>query len=93
MPVGTPVHDSVIVNANGGPTPTGTVTIDWFARGTCKGKAAASSPALALVNGAIDAVSFVQTPAVAGSYSFSVSYSGDSTFAAATAPCQGLTVP
>ena len=91
---GTPVHDSVTVAGGAGaPTAAGTVTIEWFTKGTCKGRAAASSPALVLVNGAVDAAGFVQTPLAAGLYAFRATYSGDATFASQVGACEVLTVP
>jgi hypothetical protein len=78
VPVGTTVHDQVTVSGGqGNPMPTGNVTIDWFANGTCTGNPAATSAQLTLVNGQVDAMSFPQGPLAAGAYGFKAHYLGD----------------
>jgi hypothetical protein len=92
--VGTTVHDSVtLAGAAGDPTPTGTITLEWFTSARCKGKASVTSSALALTGGTVDATAFPQTPLAAGAYSFQAVYSGDALFASRTGPCEALTVP
>ena len=69
--IGSTVHDKATVGAtpiNG--TPTGTFTFSFFTNGTCTLPANATSGALALVSGSVDATTFPQGPLAAGSYSF-----------------------
>ena len=88
---GTPVHDFVSVTGTG-PTPTGNVTISWFTNGTCTAPAAATSSAIALTGGTVNATGFPQTPATAGKYGFEASYAGDTNYTAKTGSCEPLTV-
>ena len=88
---GATVHDSVTVGG-GAATATGTVTFDFFSNGTCAGTPTATSSALSLSNGALDATTFTQTPTTEGSYSFKAHYSGDSNYSPADGACEALTV-
>jgi uncharacterized repeat protein (TIGR01451 family) len=91
--VGTTVHDSATVTGQDGePTPTGTVTFSWYANGVCTGDAQATSDALPLSGGAIDATSFTQTPVPAGMYAFEATYNGDGTYNPSTSTCEPLQV-
>jgi len=88
---GTVVHDSVTVTGSGA-TPSGNVTVTWFANGTCDGTPAATSSAAALAGGSVDVVAFTQTPVAGGTYAFRASYEGDATYQSADGPCEPLTV-
>jgi uncharacterized repeat protein (TIGR01451 family) len=93
VPVGSTVHDLVTVTgSDGGPTPSGSVTVDWFATGSCSGAAVASSGPIALVGGQAHATGFSQTPATPGSYGFKAHYGGDATYLPSDGPCEPLTV-
>jgi len=92
VPVGTALHDQVTVSASAAPTPGGSVTIEWFTNNRCKGKVSATSGPFTLVNGSVDAVSFVQTPASPGQYAFQARYSGSGTYAAAVGACEVVIV-
>ncbi len=93
VPVGSTVHDLVTVTGlGGGPTPTGSVTVDWFASGTCSGVAASSSGPIALAGGEAHATGFPQTPAAPGSYGFEAHYGGDAAYLPSDGPCETLTV-
>jgi uncharacterized repeat protein (TIGR01451 family) len=88
--VGTIVHDSVTVTGSG-PTPTGTVTFAWFANGLCTGNPLSTSDPLDLVDGSLDASTFTQTAAPAGTYAFQATYSGDDTYLGVKSDCEPLT--
>ena len=99
--VGTTVHDFVTVAPASGappksPTPTGSVTIDWFTNGTCTAPAnAVSSPLTLNSSGQVNATGFNFTPTSAGQYAFQAHYTTDPTNPAYTAsdgPCEPLTV-
>jgi uncharacterized repeat protein (TIGR01451 family) len=99
--VGTAVHDSVTVSPDpaaptDSPTPTGDVTISWFANGACSGTATSTSSPVALnSSGQVDATDFSFSPATAGQYSFQATYGGDTTnpaYTASTGSCEPLTV-
>jgi uncharacterized repeat protein (TIGR01451 family) len=93
--LGKTVHDSVSVSGAGG-TPTGSVTFDWFANGSCTGAPASTSSAVAIsgsgTTAIADATGFPQTPSSAGAYSFEAHYPGSATYAAADGPCESLSV-
>ncbi len=91
VPAGTIVHDKATVSGSG-TTPTGTVTFSWFTNGGCSGSPVASSSALSLTSGAVDATTFPQGPLNAGSYSFKAHYNGDTNYTAADSACEPLTV-
>ena len=89
---GTTVHDQATVSGSG-PTPTGTVIFRWFENGVCTGAPFASSSALALSGGVVDATGFTQTPLDATkSYSFQGIYSGDNTYLNSASACEPLIV-
>lgn len=85
------VHDSVTVTGSG-ITPTGNVTLSFFSNGNCTNPVAATSSAMALSGGSLNASTFPQGPLTAGSYSFMASYAGDTNYVAATSSCEALTV-
>ncbi len=89
---GASAYDAATVSGlEGGPTPTGTVTYEFFTNGTCNG-AAASSDIQSLSDGSVP-VSSTEGPLVPGSYSFDASYSGDTNYdASPTSSCQGFSV-
>ena len=88
---GATVHDSVSVTGTNG-TATGTVTFAFYSNGTCTGTPTATSSALSLSSGALDASGFAQGPLAAGSYSFKAHYNGDSHYDPADGACEALTV-
>ena len=94
--VGTTVHDFVTVSGGAGnPTPTGSVTIDWFTNNTCAGAATTTSAGLALTGGSVDATGFPQGPLAPGLYGFEAHYLGDPAnpvYAASDGPCEPLRV-
>jgi len=90
---GETVHDFVsVTGAEGDPTPTGTVTVDWFDNGDCSGDPVESSDPTDLENdGTVDVTDFTETPA-AGSFGFQAHYSGDPNFQPSTGECEPLAV-
>ena len=62
------MHDQATVTGQVGlPTPTGTVTFDWFTNGTCTAPAAATSGPFTLdAAGVADGTTFTQTPRIVG---------------------------
>lgn len=88
--VGVEVHPRVVFS--GSPSPTGTVTFEWFPNGTCAELPVATSPPFTIVNGAVNGVAFSQIPRKVGDYAFVTRYSGDTTHSAAVGECQPLTV-
>ena len=92
VPVGATVHDKATVTGDPYAVPTGTVTFSWYGNGTCTGTPLASSGALSLSAGSVDATGFAQTPSPAGSYSFGSSYSGDANYKGSAGACEPLTV-
>lgn len=101
VPIGTEVHDKAIVTGSAGaPTPTGSVTFNRFANGTCVAPAAASETvALSEVSAptgtdpgvaAAESSTFLTT--TSGAMSYLAVYSGDSTYPTTTAQCEPLTV-
>ncbi|PKN81647.1 MAG: hypothetical protein CVU47_06110, partial [Chloroflexi bacterium HGW-Chloroflexi-9] len=89
---GTAVHARVGVTGTGAPL-TGRVKVFWYDAGGClAGTHLAVSPLLSLVDGAVDATSFAQTPSTLGTYSFQAVYSGDPAYQDTTGPCVPFTV-
>ncbi|MBI2285273.1 Ig-like domain repeat protein, partial [Candidatus Saccharibacteria bacterium] len=94
---GSTIHDRATVTntGNGGKgTPAGTVTFQFFSNGTCTNTPTATSAALALSNGVVDATSFSQGPLAPGSYSFLASYtpSDVTKWTNSTGACESVTV-
>jgi hypothetical protein len=77
--VGSTVHDFVTVGGGtGNPTPTGSVTVDWFLNGSCTGAPVATSAALPLgPAGTAEATGFTFTVNAAGVRAFTAHYLGD----------------
>lgn len=99
--VGAEVHDKAIVTGSvGAPTPTGSVTFDRFANGSCTVPAVFSETVpLSVVSapsgtdpGVAAAESATFTTTTSGSMSYLAVYSGDSTYPTTTAACESLTV-
>lgn len=88
--VGVEVHPRV--SLVGTPTPTGTVRFAWYPNSTCQGLPIAQSADFAIVNGVVDATTFVQVPRKEGGYSVLARYSGDATHAGGAGDCQQLAV-
>jgi hypothetical protein len=90
---GQTVHDFVTVTgAEGDPTPTGNVIVDWFDNGDCSGDAVESSAPTPLgADGTVDVTAFTETPA-AGHFAFQARYQGDSVFQTSTGECEPLSV-
>ena len=89
------MHDFVTVTGQpASPTPTGTVTIDWFTNGTCANTPASTSGNETLnASGQVDATDFAKGPLAAGFYSFRAHYAGDATVPRRrTVPCEPLQV-
>lgn len=91
VPFNSVIHDSATVTGTGA-TPTGTVVFEFFSNGTCTGTAVATSGALALAGGTVDATGFAQGPLTEGTYSFLATYSGDGTYDGSTATCEPFSV-
>lgn len=85
------VHDSATVSGSG-PVPTGSVNFSFYNNINCTSTAVASSGALALVSGSVDATGFTQGPLANGSYSFNASYSGDVNYPSGTSACEPLSI-
>ncbi len=93
--IGSTIHDQATVsNAGTNGTPQGTATFQFWNNGTCANTPTATSSALALTNGVVDATGFAQGPLGTGSYSFKASYtSSDSTkWNNAVGSCETVTV-
>jgi hypothetical protein len=91
LPLGSTVHDSAIVAGPAGePKPTGTVTFTFYTNGTGT-PPGTSAGAVTLVNGVADP-SAVESNLMAGSYSFTAHYSGDSNYAPSDSPVETLTI-
>ncbi len=89
---GSTVHDFVSVVGAAG-TPSGSVTLDWFANGTCSGTPATTSAPLALnASGQVDATSFPRGPLGAGMFGFRAHYAGNTVYLAGDGPCEPLQV-
>lgn len=73
--------------------PTGTVTFDWYANGTCEGTPVATSAPVTVTNGVASGTEFAQIPRKVGAYAFAARYSGDGSYAATSGECRPLTVP
>ena len=89
--VGAIVHDSITVTG-ATTTPSGNVTLSFFNNGSCANSPAATSSAMVLVSGTVDATAFAQGPLQAGSYSFMAHYNGDANYAVVNGACEPLTV-
>ena len=89
VPFGSTIHDSATVTPN---TATGTVIFKFFENGTCTEPAEATSAALPLAGGTVDATGFAQGPLAAGDYSFLATYSGSATHAGDVADCEPFRV-
>jgi Bacterial Ig-like domain (group 3) len=82
---GAKAFDRSTISGTGSFTPTGTLTYDLFANGTCSGSPT-STQQLTLSGG--QAAESSDTPALAtGTYGFDAAYSGDSNFGATTSTC------
>ena len=83
--LGGAVHDDALIT--GGQSPTGTVTFEAFGpeNATCTGGAAFTATVTVNGNGSYGSGDF--TPADAGSYRWTASYSGDTNNGPATSPC------
>ncbi|HEY1267615.1 MAG TPA: kelch repeat-containing protein [Candidatus Binatia bacterium] len=90
---GTSVHDSATIGGTLA-TPTGNVTFKWFSNATCSAAPLATSAALALSGGTVDAASFAQIPDfhVSSTYAFQATYNGDNVYNAKTGPCESLPI-
>ena len=91
VPVGSVVHDRATVSGTG-VTPTGNVTFDWFANGTCTGDSVVTSAGISLVGGSVDATTFAQTVSAVGAYGFRAHYQGDNNYSPSDGACEPLTV-
>lgn len=91
----TSIHDKAIVEGTAGfPTPTGTVTFEFFTNGTCSAPANSVEGPATLgeeTPGVAAAESSTRTP-LPGSYSYRATYSGDVNYPGATSACEPLTV-
>jgi hypothetical protein len=72
-------------------TPTGQVTIKWFANGTCTGGATTLGKGT-LSNGVIDDAALDLVPSKAGTYSFMAFYGGNASYEPEISPCVVLKV-
>ena len=90
VPVGTPIHDNVMVTPIATSTvPMGSVTFTMYSNGTCYGTPLYVQNDIALVNGTAE--SATRTPAV-GQYSYRAVYNGDNLFNDKKAVCEPFTV-
>ncbi|MDX6479890.1 MAG: hypothetical protein QOG85_400 [Gaiellaceae bacterium] len=85
-PVGATAFAKATVTGQG-IVPTGSVTYNLFANGTCSGAAASSQQVPLNADGSV-ADSNVSSPLMVGSYSFNAAYSGDSAYASSVSACQ-----
>ena len=83
---GTTADDTATVGTVGGITPTGTLTYSFYLNGSCTGTAS-TTDTKTLSGGAIPN-STATGALAAGSYSYLGSYSGDSSYLAATGSCE-----
>ncbi len=83
---GASAYDTSTVTGVASFTPTGTVTYNFFANGTCAGTPSTADP-VTLVAGAV-ANSGPTGALGAGNYSFDASYSGDANYTASTSDCE-----
>jgi uncharacterized repeat protein (TIGR01451 family) len=91
LPLGSTVHDSAIVTSPAGnPRPTGTVTFTFYTNGTGT-PPGTSAGTVTLVNGVADP-SAAESNLMAGSYSFTAHYSGDSNYAPSDSGVETLTI-
>jgi len=88
---GSTIHDSATVTGNeGGPTPTGSVTFQFFNSKNCTGAASAAGTVGLNGDGVADP-STSKGPLTVGDYSFLAHYSGDSASAPSDGPCEWVT--
>ncbi|MFM7225204.1 MAG: beta strand repeat-containing protein [Actinomycetota bacterium] len=91
VPAGTVVRDTATVTGTvGGPTPTGTVTFDFFTNADCTGTPDSTSSPVALSSGLADATGFTKTLSSVGGYGFLAHYSGDGYYSASDGPCEPI---
>jgi len=91
VPAGTVVRDKATVTGTvGGPTPTGTVTFDFFTNGTCDGTPDSTSAPVALVSGVADATGFTKNLSSVGNYGFLAHYSGDGYYSTSDGTCEPI---
>jgi len=90
---GAVAYDTATLTPTGAtpPTPTGTLTYSLFTNGTCNGTASKTETVTLKADGTVPAGSST-TALAAGSYSYSAAYAGDTSYAAATGPCEPFTV-
>jgi uncharacterized repeat protein (TIGR01451 family) len=89
---GSIVHDFVSVTGSAG-TPSGDVTLAWFANGTCTGAPVSTSSTITLNgSGQVDATGFAKGPLGPGMYSFKAHYLGNTVYLAGDGPCEPLQV-
>ena len=89
---GASVYDTATVSGlEGGPTPTGTVTYDYFTNGLCNGTPAASDTETLNPDGNVPNSS-TQGPLAPGTYSFDATYIGDTNYDSSVSPCEPFTV-
>ena len=90
--LGTSVHDTATVVATpGGPTPTGSVTFEFYTNATGSGTGAFAGTVPLNASGVADPSS-VEGPLGAGDYSFVAIYSGDGHYAPSTSAPEPLTI-
>jgi len=92
VPAGTVVRDTATVTGVvDGPTPTGTVTFDFFTNADCTGEPDSTSAAVTLDgSGVADATAFTKTLSSVGGYGFLAHYSGDGFYSASDGPCEPI---
>ena len=88
---GDTVHDSANVSGSGS-TPTGTVVFSFYSNSNCDGGLLATSSALSLASGSVDATGFAQGPLASGSYAFRAHYNGDAVYTPGNSACEPLAV-
>jgi hypothetical protein len=85
---GAQAHDTAnIVNTIDGTPPTGTLTYSFFTNGSCNTPAFSTEDVTLAADGSVPPSS-ATPPLAPGSYSYEVSYPGDTTYPAATSVCQ-----
>ena len=89
VPLGSSVTDQATVSGTGAGIPTGTVSFTFFTNGTCTGT---GSPAGAPALSGGTATSNVEGPLVAGNYSFTAVYGGNTNYTGSNGGCEPLTV-
>ena len=86
---GTAIHPRMTASGDYG-TPTGKVTVSWFASGTCAGGTVLGTRTLS--GGVVDDPALDVVPAAAGQVSFKATYTGDAAYLAQTSSCVPVTV-